>query len=489
MKTNIKHLVALLAAALSFAACDFLDEYDPNATTKGNYYTSESDIDASVNGVYASLTQNYYLGANSFHFTDVRAHSTICQNSGANSGIPYQFYNFTLTEENTYVYNRYTSMYKTISRANTTLAHLDDVTYSAPETRNIYEAEVRFVRALTYFYLVTEWGDVPLILTELTTKDEVAAANHRVPKQQIYQAIFDDLDFVISSPLRTTCPASECGRASKAAAYALAGKARLQQACDEDFAAEQSASLEIAIRMLGEAWNLRTFGSLSDIPYEDIWSLAMQKGCPENIFQLNFIQGNADLGSAWNYQFGPTQTGVTSMKSGQAYNCTTVETYELFDPADLRRRFLRKFTQSGVDYYHTMKYADLECGPDGYGGNNWIVLRYADVALMLAEAYERMGDEAQAKTWLNTVRQRAGLGDWSGSDLRQGIYDERLFEFIQEGLRWQDMLRRYNRMEMILHYNAINPNFGLKDLLLPIPYNERILNPEGLYQNPGYTND
>lgn len=94
--------------------------------------------------------------------------------------------------------------------------------------------------------------------------------------------------------------------------------------------------------------------------------------------------------------------------------------------------------------------------------------------------------EPTAKSFLNMVRKRAGLGDWSGTDLRQGIYDERRNEFIQEGLRWQDLLRMYSKQEMIEHFNAINPNFGLKDLLLPIPYNERILNTEGLYQNPGY---
>ena len=44
----------------------------------------------------------------------------------------------------------------------------------------------------------------------------------------------------------------------------------------------------------------------------------------------------------------------------------------------------------------------------------------------------------------------------------------------------------YDRTEMLVHFSAINSNFSLKDLLLPIPYNERILNPEGLYQNPGY---
>ena len=52
-----------------------------------------------------------------------------------------------------------------------------------------------------------------------------------------------------------------------------------------------------------------------------------------------------------------------------------------------------------------------------------------------------------------------GQGDWSGSDLRQGIYDERLHEFMQEGLRWQDLLRMYDRTEMLEHFSAINSNF------------------------------
>ena len=54
----------------------------------------------------------------------MRANATVVTNSsGANSGIPYQFYNYTLTEENVYVYNRYSQLYKIISRANTLFAH------------------------------------------------------------------------------------------------------------------------------------------------------------------------------------------------------------------------------------------------------------------------------------------------------------------------------------------------------------------------------
>ena len=482
---KIKQIFAVLAVSASLMSCNFLDEFDPNATTAGNFYTSEADIETSLNGVYQSLAQSYYYQYN-YYFTDVRAHVTVVTDSGASSGIPYQFYNYTLTEENQYVYNRYTQLFKSISRVNTLLSHLDDVTYSASEARDTYEAEARFVRALTYFHLVTEWGDVPLVLERLDSKDEVAANNYRRPKAQIYKAIFDDLDFVLDSPLADFQPASECGRASKAAALALYGKAALQCACDEDFASEKSSYLTTAIEKLTSVWGMRPFGELSEIPYNQIWDLSTQKSCPENIFQINYVQGNADLGSIWNYQFGPSTTGVTSYKIGQLHNMTTGEVYESFDPGDVRRNYLRATTVAGVTYYHTMKYADLECGANGYGGNNWIVLRYADVALMLAEAYYWQGVSPTAETYLNMVRRRAGLADWSGSDLRQGIYDERLFEFIQEGLRWQDVLRMYSNEEMIEHYNAVNSNFSVKDLLLPIPYNERILNPEGLYQNPGY---
>ena len=224
---KIKQIFAVLAVSASLMSCNFLDEFDPNATTAGNFYTSEADIETSLNGVYQSLAQSYYYQYN-YYFTDVRAHVTVVTDSGASSGIPYQFYNYTLTEENQYVYNRYTQLFKSISRVNTLLSHLDDVTYSASEARDTYEAEARFVRALTYFHLVTEWGDVPLVLERLDSKDEVAANNYRRPKAQIYKAIFDDLDFVLDSPLADFQPASECGRASKAAALALYGKAALQ---------------------------------------------------------------------------------------------------------------------------------------------------------------------------------------------------------------------------------------------------------------------
>ncbi len=486
MKGIIKNIALLCVAGFAFAACDFLDEFDPNRTTAGDYYQSENDILNSLYGVYSNLKDSEFFGENSFYFTDVHANSTMYTSSGTNGGIYYQFYNHTLTSENGKVHERYAAMYRAIARANILLKHLDDVTYANADTRNTYEAELRFIRALSYFYLVVEWGDVPLTLSALEDTDAVQAANVRRPRAEIYKAIFDDLKYVVESPLQNTCPASECGRASKAAAYTLAGKAYLQYACDEKLADGKEEALKNAVTNLTNAWNLKAFSDFQSINFADVWSLDKQKSCSENIFQLNYLAGNEALGSTWSSFWGPKTTGITSQLKGSENNFTGKEVYDLYTSKDVRKKYLRAFDYGGITYYHTMKFVDLECGPNGYAGNNWVVFRYADVALMLAEAYYWSGDEANAKKYLNMVRKRAGLGDWDGTDLRKGIYKERIMEFMHEGMSWHDMLRMNTEEEMVALYSALNTNFSKQDLLFPIPHSEHVINPEGLPQNPGY---
>ena len=65
---KIKQIFAVLAVSASLMSCNFLDEFDPNATTAGNFYTSEADIETSLNGVYQSLAQSYYYQYN-YYFT------------------------------------------------------------------------------------------------------------------------------------------------------------------------------------------------------------------------------------------------------------------------------------------------------------------------------------------------------------------------------------------------------------------------------------
>jgi hypothetical protein len=334
MKRNMKYIM-FAVLLLGVHSCESLEKSDPNSLTADEFYSSEADIASARNALYSSMKSGYYYEVNHL-FTDVRAHNTVVTDMGANSGMPYQFYNYTLTEENTYVYYRYCQMFRTISRVNKFISHLGDVTYSDPEAKEEYEAEARYIRALTYYHLVTEWGDVPLIMTVLGSRAEILAANARKPKRSVYGAIFSDLDFVEKSCLADLRPPSQCGLTCKVAAYALHGKALLQYARDPDFKAESDSSLSRAISFLMKAWDMRPFSELSDIPYDQIWDLKTQKSCPECIFQLNFIGDNETLSSVWNYLYGPIKTGTTSNRIGEISNMATSSIYDMYDEKDVR---------------------------------------------------------------------------------------------------------------------------------------------------------
>ena len=158
--------------------------------------------------------------------------------------------------------------------------------------------------------------------------------------------------------------------------------------------------------------------------------------------------------------------------------------------------------------YYVTKYRDKSdaAGTLGYGGNDWIVLRYADVILMLAEVYEELDDTDVAISYLNKVRARAGVPDYEVvkndpvyshkfPTLKLAILHERRVELAFENQRWYDLLRFFTPSELVEYMHAKNQddynesnlqNFTETDIYYPIPYDEWLLNPEGMYQNEGY---
>ena len=253
-------------------------------------------------------------------------------------------------------------------------------------------------------------------------------------------------------------------------------------AADSDFQSERTSNLQSAKTNLVAAWNMKPFTSLKDIPYADVFDKEAQTFCQENIFQVMYKGGNSSLASNYAYIFQPTsQTGLTSQKTGTGNNIPTVDMMNAYESGDTRKA-ISCGTSQNVNY--VKKYTDLD-DINGYGANNWIVLRYADVALMLAEVKMHLS-ENDAVSYLNMVRERAGLDDYSGSSLRDAILRERRVEFAFEGQYWYDLLRLYSRQELLEHMKAKNPNFSAKDFLLPIPYDEHKLDPTRMYQNQGY---
>jgi len=135
-------------------------------------------------------------------------------------------------------------------------------------------------------------------------------------------------------------------------------------------------------------------------------------------------------------------------------------------------------------------------------------MRYADIMLLLAETDMLLGENAAAIALLDEVRARAGMPPYaemrSDADyqtkyptLKLAILHERRVELAFENHRWYDLLRCFTIVELQSYMHAkvrndfgrTNPqNFGSKDLYFPIPFDEWKLNPEKMYQNPGYEN-
>ena len=142
-----------------------------------------------------------------------------------------------------------------------------------------------------------------------------------------------------------------------------------------------------------------------------------------------------------------------------------------------------------------------------YNTNIWIVFRYAEIVLNYAEACMELGDNTTAATYINMIRKRSGLPDFTG-DIETALRHERKIEFTFEDLRWYD-IRRWKTLETVLTnakgmdivetknmddgtvtttwqlINCQNRSVSKKMYWIPIP-NTEIKKAPQLVQNPGY---
>jgi hypothetical protein len=511
MKKKFVAMICLAAVIAVSPSCkkSFLEESDPNAVTLEQNFKSPNDILLAVNGIYESLRSGNNIGETSDLWTDQRSDDTGTNDSQSNAGEPFQFNNFSLIPSNTYLKSHWVSLYGTITRANVVLSHIDDVQFPDNNLKLQYTAEAKFLRALEYFHLVRLWGDVPLVTKQLTST-EVAGATFREKQAVVYAQIVADLtDVINNSPLPNLQKDAGVGRVSKAAANTLLGQVYLTMATTLA-GADKTANLNNAKTYLTNAYNMRTFGALSSIPYTDVFDVNKKSTCPELIFQIVNKQGDVTYSSvvAANYQAKGETINSQKTSSGAGYNVTRdlVNEYEVGDP---RMAFSVKFANDPIvkDYFVT-KFRDVSdaAGKLGYGGNDMILMRYADVILMLAEVHMNLGDNLTAIQYLDMVRARAGVPLYAAAmtnpaysssfpTLKLAILHERRVELAFEHHRWFDLLRAFNTDELVTYFkgksqanfgSAQLANFSTKDRYYPIPFDEYKLDPVKMYQNPGY---
>lgn len=472
---NIK-IIVLLLIGIFVVSCegDFLEPVPSSGVTSASYYTNAAEIETAVlnmydgiQGVNSTSSDDNHSIMYEFYLTEMRSDNTRTKSS---EGEAAQFENYSITATNGIVSDYYTSFYNVVFRANTVLDNLGVITDE--NVANAFEGEAKFVRAYAYFNLVRLYGAIPLI-DRVISPLEFDIQFTRVSTSEVYNLIVSDLTSAIAY-----LDNSQKNRGSKAAAQALLAKVYLT-------IGEYSLAQGLCEDVMGSGFTLQS--NFNDVFYKELNS--------EIIFAVGYAK---DLSSD-SQNFSAEWMNGVGRSSGVNY--VTTEARAALDAmggnrtASSYRQDLSQLTQ-----YQVAKY--LPNGESGgangktfvsdatLAGNDWIVLRYADVLLMHVEAIMAGGESTTSSVAINSfqqIRNRAGLTDAVTSISKYELLDERRVELAFENQRFFDLVRFGVAQEVLSAFSTANSySFSSTDLLLPLPQREINLSKGKLTQNPGY---
>jgi len=468
MKKTILGL-ALLGGLLTVSGCEKKLYQEPiTAKTLGNFLGTEGEVEEYVNATYGTLHANGLYGLYLPAFEELPSDNTFDEVPANDNGDYGQLDQFAPTPSNGIVTSTWQDSYVAIQRANVVLNRIGGVAYAVEATRQARTGEMKFLRALLYFNLVRLYGDVPLV-TQETTDPNVYFGQGRTPTKQVYDQIIKDLTEAAGVLLPT---AAQPGRVIKTAAQALLGKVYLTQ---KNYADAKTQLLAVVAS-----------GQHGLLPNPaDVFSLANESN-REIIFAVQFasgVNGNTQ-GSTMFQQYSPSNT----VQGAKGHNLPTRSLYALYPAGDRRKTAYVGVTATGTPYSKKLAPPTTVITD---GGSDVVVLRYADVLLMLAEVNNELGNAPDAATTLNLVRTRAGLPPTpatTAADLRAAIALERQLELVNEGQRWFDLLRTGTAIQVMNDWfkaNGIPITIAANNLLMPIPLGQVNTDPT-IVQNPGY---
>ncbi len=367
-----------------------------------------------------------------------------------------------ITPENNIINSIWTSLYKYIYQSNAVLEGVGKSKSISGAVRNQLTGEALFTRAFCHFYLVSLFGNIPVITT---TDPVINAIASQKAIAETYAAIQEDLilskqllspQYVAANNTVTT----ERVRPNKFTAAALL--ARIYLSTGQWTAAETEAD---SLINLSSVYSLTT--NLNSV---------FLKNSSETIWQLMAV-----LPKFNSYTGGFIQpTGTPSLIS------LTPQLISTFLPADNRKAAWTKNVTVGVQSY-TYPYK-FKVGQNAASVTEYtMVFRLGEQYLIRAEARARQNKLNEARSDLNAIRNRAGLPNttaFSQAELLSAIGIERSLELFAEfGDRWLD-LKRTGNADLVMP-GIKGSSWTTQDQLYPIPQNEIIRNPN-LLQNPGY---
>lgn len=505
----------MLSCILVLVACTDLNLNPLSEGSSENWYSNEAELKMSVNELYreAFWTLDEDPNLNDNPWTD-----------------DYDRRNFlsvilsaTINGETSFVVSLWTNSYKAIARANTLLASLDRSAGTVPqETLDSYEAEARFVRAAQYAILISHYGDVIYYTNVLGLEESFSMS--KTDKNVILNAIYEDFDFATDK-----LPVTRSGLSGATKGAALALKARIALYMGDWTTARDAAKA---------CMDLNTYELYPD--YGKLF-LSKTKNTKEMIFGIpRSVALNSYLNTNWVKDVITRNIGGYGAKYPSwdlfcSYLCTDglpIDKSPLYNPQKPFKNRDPRCTETIVEFqtrhlgfmyqphpdslkvmnFNTGKYQtnndtrsvaqyasynglalkkgvdedwsdDLKTDPDR------IIVRYADVLLMYAEAKTELNEIDQSVLdAINNVRARAynvgiseitkypAVTNTNQSELRKTIRMERRMEFAMEGLRYMDIIR-WKLAEKVLNEN----DYGMLNV---VDLRTKVVNP-GLWFFPG----
>lgn len=489
MKSTISVLVLALLLMISCKK-EFLTLVPESSVTTELVFKTDDDFRNALNGVY-SLFRNFYN--NAWVFGDLPADD--CEHYALRSVDLVNIDNFNVDVNSSDISNAWLYLYRTIGSANLVLSRLETADPSIIINKAQYEAEARFCRALAYFNLVRIFGDLPMLTEPVTVE-----ATLIIPRTDV-DIIYDEIiirDFLAAEAmLPVSYPLSMVGLPTKGAAKSLLGKVYLTL---HDFTNAESKLTEVTkmgYALLEDWFDLFDWENEHHSEYIfDIEYIGGGLGIGSN-FQITFSSQDQDIGSPWVNALREVFSYKGS-RGGNGGGTPSLDFLNSFDPNDIRKEKTaidgiydlkgKWVTSIGPTPRITLKYVqpgyNFSVSNDGLP--NWRVTRYADVILMLAEALNENGKTPIALVYLNQIRVRAGLEEYSAltqTEARDKILEERSRELYLEGHRWFDLVRTGRAMEFL------GP-LGMKPYMtvFPVPQSQiEIYNDPSIFpQNEGY---
>jgi starch-binding outer membrane protein, SusD/RagB family len=510
-----KIILLIFSGCFVFTGCEDINDdiVNPNQPLVTVFWKTSDDAVKGVNAVYSTLHRGgisrwmpfYYIirsdeGKSVSPATDIVTNMDQFLITDYNYGNAYAIWN---------------DNYVGIFRANQVIANVPGIQMDETMKQRLL-GEAKFLRALFYYHLVTLWGNVPMMLTPSVPQDKPGTST----ATEVWTQIEKDLTEAVAA-LPTTYPnLADLGRATKGSAQGLLAKAHMQQ--------REWAQALVPLQWLVEGEGKNIYDLMPN--YRDNF-LTTTENNKESVFewqfQLNPSENHDDdsspgepdrlnYGTSIAQFFGPSGVGWSDGEAQRwLINEFLVETttggqrdprleasllFDFTNPAGpgstmvYGKTFTERYGAGNQRVWFRKFQNDHWKDFEGYNSpNNWRYIRYADILLMYAESLNATGSTAQAYQYVDRVRQRAGLptltsvmpGLTEPQFLAQ-IKHERITELSGEGHRWNDLARWNDLGPQLAVRDPAFSTFDVgKDELLPIPQQERDINPI-LGQNQGW---